>query len=549
MLKLRDYQQQSIIELYDYIRNSKGLNPCLVLPTGAGKSVVIAKIATDFFEKSKGKLIMLTHNQELIEQNYKKVIQFVNHNDVGIYSSGLGKMQLDRKITFAGIQSIHNKKTPDYKVIMVDECHLINTKEQGIYRTFIDKFPDALVIGLTATPYRMDNGYINVGDNPLFNDLIIPDGTTIPELIAGGYLSTLKSKVSDTGLSFKGVKKSKGDFNEKQVGEIVNHFDAIEKVVLDLIERTKNFKHVLIFCSGIDHSVNISQALCDKGERSFYVHGKMTKADRKMAIDSFKGGILKYLCNPNILTTGFDYPDIDCVVMLRPTYSVVLYVQIAGRGLRLKSHTDHCVILDYVGNIERHGTIINPKVKDKKDEVTTKICPQCLEVNEKENDICIDCGYDFNAEKEAEKASKGGEKEAKQDGYALSNEDIMYDENEPEDIEISSWNWQIYTSKTDGKRGVVGNFNAIDGRKIPMFLAVESEKAQYAIKNNLQKIRFNVIGDNFYHVYVNNQLDDDVNVFNINNFISQCNHVTVTKPTSITVKKDGNFYKFLKINY
>ena len=173
MLKLRGYQQQTISELYGYIKTNKGLNPCLVLPTGAGKSVVIAKIATDFFAKSNGKLIMLTHNQELIEQNYKKVIQFVNPADVGIYSSGLGKMQLDRKITFAGIQSIHNKKTPDYKVIMVDECHLINTKQQGIYRTFIDKFPNALVIGLTATPYRMDNGYINVGDNPLFNDLII----------------------------------------------------------------------------------------------------------------------------------------------------------------------------------------------------------------------------------------------------------------------------------------------------------------------------------------------------------------------------------------
>lgn len=536
MLKLRDCQKNAISELYGYIRENKGLNPCLVLPTGFGKSVIVAKISQDFFIKSNGQLLMLTHVSELIEQNYNKVIQFVNPDDVGIYSSGLGKMQLNRKITFAGIQSIHDKKTPDYKVIIIDECHLINTKQQGIYRTFIDKFPDALVIGLTATPYRMDNGYINVGDNPLFNDLIIPDGTTIPEMIAQGYLAPLKSKVSDTGLSFKGVKKSKGDFNEKQVGKIVNHFDAVEKVVNDLIERTKNFKHVLIFCSGIDHSVNISQALCDKGERSFYVHGKMSKADRKMAIDSFKGGILKYLCNPNILTTGFDFPDIDCVVMLRPTYSVVLYVQIAGRGLRLKSHTDHCVILDYVGNIERHGTIINPKVKDKKDEVTTKICPQCLEVNDKTADICIDCEYDFNAEKEAEKASKGGEREAKSQ-YALSNMDIMYDENKPEEIEIIGWNWRTYTNKTDGKRGLVGDFNAIDGRKIPMFLAVESTKAQYSIKRNLEKLNVHC-----YDTYFN---EHEMNFDGYVRFLNEKPNL----PQSITVKKDGNFYKFLKINY
>lgn len=535
MLKLRDCQKNAISELYGYIRENKGLNPCLVLPTGFGKSVIVAKISQDFFIKSNGQLLMLTHVSELIEQNYNKVIQFVNPDDVGIYSSGLGKMQMNRKITFAGIQSIHNKKTPDYKVIIIDECHLINTKQQGIYRTFIDKFPDALVIGLTATPYRMDNGYINVGDNPLFNDLIIPDGTTIPEMIAGGYLAPLKSKVSDTGLSFKGVKKSKGDFNEKQVGKIVNHFDAVEKVVNDLIERTKNFKHVLIFCSGIDHSVNISQALCDKGERSFYVHGKMSKADRKMAIDSFKGGILKYLCNPNILTTGFDFPDIDCVVMLRPTYSVVLYVQIAGRGLRLKSHTDHCVILDYVGNIERHGTIINPKVKDKKDEVTTKICPQCLEVNDKTADICIDCEYDFNAEKEVEKTSKGGEREAKSQ-YALSNMDIMYDENKPEEVNIYHWIWKKYTSKKDGSNGIICEFLPFNGKPIPMILPIENEKAQYPVKRNLK-----LISEYCYESFVAFKLDIDAFIHCMNN--------DVIRPESITVKKDGNFYKFLKINY
>jgi DNA repair protein RadD len=537
MLKLRDYQQQAIIELYDYIRNNKGLNPCLVLPTGAGKSVVIAKIATDFFVKSNGKLLMLTHVSELIEQNYHKVRQFVNPDDVGLYSAGLGKQELNKKITFAGIQSIYNKKTSDYKVIMVDECHLISVKQQGIYRAFINKFPDALVIGLTATPYRMDNGYINVGDNPLFNDLIIPDGTTIPELIAGGYLSTLKSKVSDTGLSFKGVKKSKGDFNEKQVGEIVNHFDAIEKVIADLIERTKDFKHVLVFCSGIDHTVNISQVLCDKGERSFYVHGKMSKADRKMAIDSFKGGILKYLCNPNILTTGFDYPDIDCVVMLRPTYSVVLYVQMAGRGLRLKSHTDHCVILDYVGNIERHGTIINPKAKDKKEEVTTKICPKCLEVNDKEADVCIDCGYDFNAEKKSDKQREVAEREPSQQ-YALSNEDIMYDENKPQELDLIDWNWKAYRKKSDGTKGIICEFLPFEGNMIPMFLPVQNEKAQFPIASNLKKTK---LYDLYFQIGVHGNSD------NIEWFCEEANKKPV--PRSITVKKDGNFYKFLKINY
>ena len=534
MLILRQYQKNAISELYGYIKANKGLNPCLVLPTGAGKSVVIAKITTDFFAKSNGALLMLTHISELIEQNYNKVIQFVNPDDVGVYSSGLGKKQIDRKITFAGIQSIHDKETPNYRVILIDECHLINPKQQGIYRTFIDRFPDALVIGLTATPYRMDNGYINNGETPLFNDLIIPDGTTIPELIAGGYLSTLKSKVSDAGhFDFKGVKKVNGDFSEKQIGEIVNHFDAIDKVIADLIERTKNFKHVLVFCSGVEHTQNISQALCDKGERSYYVHGKMSKCDRKMAIDSFKGGVLKYLCNPNILTTGFDFPDIDCVVMLRPTHSVGLYVQIAGRGLRLKSHTDHCVILDYVGNIERHGTIINPNVRDKKEQSTNKICPQCLEVNDKLNDVCTDCGYDFKIKQESK---NGGESQEKENSYALSNVDIMHDDNAPQEIDIYSWSWRTYTSKTDGSLGIIGEFLPFNGKAIPMFLALGSIKAQYIIKKNLDKLGVPI---DIYEYHIQNNLIDDFVVF-----------MNETKPPeSMTVKKDGKFYKFLSFTH
>lgn len=493
-MKLRPYQVNTRNELYYYIKTNRGKNPCLVLPTGAGKSLIIAQIAKDFFSKPKsGRLIMLTHVSELIQQNYDKVTSFIGKGDVGIYSSGLGQKDLTKKITFAGIQSIYKvKKTPEYKVILIDECHLINTKNEGTYRSFIGRFPDALVIGLTATPYRMNNGFIDEADTPIFHDRLYPTGTGIKDLIEDGYLSKLKSKVSTESYSFKGVSKQNGDFNKREVNDIINHFEAIEPVIKDIIERTKNHKHVLVFCAGVEHSENVSEAFKQHGERAYYVHGKMSKDNRKMAIDSFKAGLLKYLCNPNILTTGFDFPNIDCVVMLRPTASTALYMQIVGRGMRLKDHTDHCLILDYVGNIERHGSVINPNVKGKPP-AKNIICPNCLEVNPADTPECLECGFEL-IKKEHREPREPREPKEKDESYALYNHDIMHEE-KPLEMAVVSWDWKIYTSKKDGLRGVVCRINGADGNFENVFYPVENERAKWPMLKTIKNIEDSIKDD------------------------------------------------------
>ena len=544
-MQLRPYQKNTISELYDYLRTEKKTkNPCLVLPTGSGKSIVIAKVAKHFHKAGKGRFLMLTHVSELIEQNYEKVCQFVDKSDVGIYSSGLKRREKDRKITFAGIQSIANKRTPDFGVIMVDEAHLINTKVEGNYRKFLAKHPEAVVIGLTATPYRMNNGYINEGDESLFDDLIYPDGTNIAELIKDGYLSRLKSKGSEIGFSMKGVKKTNGDFNKKQMNEVLNKQKDIENCVKEIIERTQDYKHVIVFCAGIEHTENVAFEFSKNGETSGFVHGKCK--DRDAIIDAFKKGFIKFLTNPNILTTGFDFPDIDCVVMLRPTHSTALYVQMVGRGMRLKSHTDHCMVLDYVGNIERHGSLLDLNVRGKTEAM--KRCPNCMEIIKSTCSQCPECDFEFVKNEDNPKDKKP--KKAKEDDgvYDLRDDDIMADPNAPKTYNVSGWKWKTY-QKADGQEGVIVEFYGKNEKpaKLVDFYAIQNERAKYPCKKKIEKIAKKI-----YHLYIDN--------FNLKSALwgmierQECTNFMETMsglpfPRQITYRKNGKYIDILEYEF
>lgn len=485
-MKLRPYQINSINELYDYIRSEPGKNPCLVLPTGAGKSIIVAKVAEAFCKKSDGNLLMLTHVKELIQQNYDKVVRFVCPDDVGIFNAGLGKKQLDRKITFGSIQSIVNTETPEYKVIIVDEAHRINTKMAGGYRTFLNKHPDAIIIGLTATPFRLQGGFLNKGEEALFDDLIYPAGTAVNSLIDNGYLSKLKSKGSEIEFNFDNVAKNyaTGDYNEKEVAKVMAMGGKLLKAVKDVVARTANHRHVLVFCAGVENTELISRNLNELGQSANYVHGKLPKEVRDYNIEAFKQGKIKYLCNANILTTGFDFPNIDCVVMLRPTQSTSLYVQIAGRGMRIKDHTDHCILLDYVGNVERHGPLSNLNIQqpvegkkkgsEKKPAMTR--CPACMELVFNNPDECPDCGHVFDKPKPFSKT----------DYKKVSNADIMAGSKNME-YKVQAWKWKAYKRKKDGRKGLFCELkcNAFGTKKVTIFFTTQSP---FAMKQSIKKL-------------------------------------------------------------
>lgn len=442
---LRDYQQRSIDALHDWFAANPVGNPCLELPTGAGKSHVIAAfIRNAVKEWPETKVLMLTHVKELIEQNHAKMLEHWPDAPVGIYSASIGKKVLGQPITFAGIQSIHRHadKVGHVDLVMIDECHLLSNEQAGTYRALIADLsainPAIRVIGLTATPFRLGQGMLTEGKDALFSDIISP--VTVEELVHRGFLAPLRSKHTDTALDVSGVAKRGGEFVAGDLERAVDTEDAVSAAVTETLQRAEGRRSVLWFCAGVSHAQHVCAELERRGESAAVVTGATPKAERARILDAYKAGTIRHLTNANVLTTGFDAPDTDCLVMLRPTMSPGLYVQMAGRGMRLKSHTDHCLVLDYAGVVAQHGpiTCVEPPSKGGKGEgePPTKTCPECREIVAAGTKTCA-CGYVFPV------------KEKEHDRRFLHNDDIMG--LQPLEMAVTGWTWRKHKSFTSGK--------------------------------------------------------------------------------------------------
>jgi DNA repair protein RadD len=465
-MKLRDYQQRSIDELYSWMRSNKG-HPCVVLPTGAGKSVVIAELIQNAVKSwPETRVLMLTHQKELIEQNAEKMRTLWPGAPMGIYSASVGQKELGEPITFAGIQSIRNKanEVGHIDLVVIDECHLVNHKDEGGYRNFLNELlainPSMRIIGYSATPFRLGHGLIT--DKPaIFDDLIEP--VTIEELIHRGFLAPLRSKLTTTKLDTKGVKKRGGEFIESQLQKAVDTDPINAAIVEEVIARGEDRKAWLFFCAGVEHAEHIKNELIARGISADCVTGKTTKKQREDMLARFKSGELRALTNANVLTTGFDYPDIDLVAMLRPTMSPALYVQMAGRGLRPKSHTDHCLVLDFAGAVRQHGPITNVNTPDKKGEgggeSPVKACTSCFELVHLSARKCPTCGNEFEIEEKVKPTPK------------LYSDDIMGIE--PEEMTVTSWKWMEHVSRKTGKSMLkVRYYGSLSDKPIDEYLCV-----------------------------------------------------------------------------
>jgi DNA repair protein RadD len=442
-MMLRDYQKRTIEQLYSWFEAGNAGNPCLVLPTGAGKSHIIAALCKDALQNwPETRILMMTHVKELIEQNAEKMRQHWPGAPMGIYSSSIGKKQLGEPITFAGIQSVRSKSTRlgHIDLVIIDECHLVNHKDQGGYRKLLDELkainPALSVIGLTATPYRLGHGLIT--EKPaLFDDLIEP--VSIEELVFKGYLSKLRSKVTNAKLDVTGVKKRGGEFIESELQAAVDTNDNNQKVVREIINLAGERKAWLVFCTGVKHAQHVAEVLRQQGVTAECVTGETPKNERERLLSEFKTGRLRALTNANVLTTGFDYPDIDLIAMLRPTMSPSLYVQMAGRGMRVKSHTDHCLVLDFAGVVATHGpiTAVQPPKKsgEGNGEAPVKVCDNCGELCAIAVAQCPACGHQF-PEPERKKLE-------------LRNDDIMGFEGIR--FDVTCWRWRKRISKGSGK--------------------------------------------------------------------------------------------------
>ena len=443
MTTLRDYQQRTIDQLYAWFSAGNQGNPCLVLPTGSGKSHIVAALCKDAIQNwPETRVLMLTHVKELIEQNAQKMRQHWPNAPLGIYSAGLRQKELGEPITFAGIQSVRSKakEIGHVDLVIIDECHLVSHKDEGGYRTLISDLyqtnQNLRVIGLTATPYRLGHGYIT--DKPaIFSALIEP--TSIEELIHKKYLSTLRSKLTRTKLEVDGVHKRGGEYIESELQAAVDTKDKNVKVVREIIKLGAERQSWLIFCAGVAHAHHVREALTEQGIVAQCVTGETPSAERDKMLSDFKSGRIRALTNANVLTTGFDAPGIDLIAMLRPTMSPGLYVQMAGRGLRIAEGKTDCLVLDFAGVVEQHGPITSvnppPKKGDKIGEAPVKVCDNCQEICGLSARVCPACGTPFP--------------EPERPALRLHHNDIMGQSGK--ELEISSWTWRKHISRASGK--------------------------------------------------------------------------------------------------
>ena len=359
----RPYQQEALDALHLHVC-TKETNPCVVIPTGGGKSALIAWIVGKWKSESPHvRIIILAHRKELIEQNAAELQGMCPEFRIGIYSAALGRRDYDADVLFASIDSIYKRSGdfPAWDVAMVDEAHRIPPKGEGKYRTFLQgcrKWNPALrVIGWTATPFRMGCGAICHKDH-LLNEICYE--AKITSLIHDGYLCKLRSKVGVIQPELGGVKRnSGGDYITKSLAAATNKKVIVTKAVAEAVRimNAENRKAAVFFCVDVDHCNNVSKELQRHGIHAPAITGGTKRKIRERVADNFKAGKLRAICNVNVYTEGFNATIIDCIVLLRPTLSAGLFSQMVGRGLRLHKQKDVCLVLDFACCIEEHGPI------------------------------------------------------------------------------------------------------------------------------------------------------------------------------------------------
>lgn len=400
MTTLRDYQQDTVNAIWEFVRTRDG-NPCAVLPTGAGKSVVLARLCSDVVAWG-GRVLCVAHVKELLQQAYDH-LRAACATPVGLYSAGLKKRQTEQQILVAGIQSIYSRaeEIGAVDVLIVDEAHLIPSDGEGMYLSLIKDLralnPNLRIVGLTATPYRMDSGMLFGPDNILTDTCI---EIQIRPLIDQGFLCPLISNAGTARANLEGVHKRGGEFIPGELEVACNEQSVVDAACAEIVAATQDRKSILVFTAGVRHCENVTRTLRKLNLDADYITGETKAADREKLIREFKTGSLRCLVNVNVLTTGFDAPNVDAVILLRPTESCGLYYQMVGRGFRKHASKTDTLILDFGGNIERHGPVDAVEVRTKGNgtgEAVAKICPECGKENLGGVRFCA-CGFIFPRE-------------------------------------------------------------------------------------------------------------------------------------------------------
>jgi DNA repair protein RadD len=373
-----------------------------------GKSVIIAELLRrSFFAWEDQRVLVLTHVKELLAQNFEKLLALWPTAPAGIYSAGLKRRDTKHPILFGGIASLNNlavEALGKIDLILIDECHLVSHRSETMYQALLQRLteinPLLKVIGFTATPYRLGLGHMT--DGGIFTDVCydLTGRDAFNQLVADSYLAPLITKKTVQELDLSGVHIQGGEYVQSELQHAVDRAAVTDAAVQELIYYGKYREHWLVFASGIEHSQHVAECLNYYGIPAATVHSKCTSEERDALLADFRSGRIRALVNTNILTTGFDFPGIDLIGVLRPTASAVLWVQMLGRGTRPAENKENCLVLDFAGNTRRLGPINDPVMPRKKGQkgpgqAPVRVCDNCGTYQHASLRFCEACGVEF----------------------------------------------------------------------------------------------------------------------------------------------------------
>lgn len=478
MVKLRPYQEDALEKIWSDLFKKRTV--LAVLPCGSGKTELFMELLNRAIKlKPSFKAVVLLRKINLLEQTERRLKKFFPEIKIGVYSGTKQRKELDSQITVSTIQSIYKVVMPDLNCIILDEAHNVDEKT-GQYFNFISNHGESKIIGFTATPFR-SSGYI-YGKDKLFES--VSYNKPLGEMISEGFLVPPRMKKTEHQYDVKSLKIRMGDYKQEDVERLTSDKKKIDDQIKDALSRMGGRTKVVWACSSIRHCEDVAAGIQSNGERALYIHSEMSAFERDWAVNLFERGDVRHLVFVSIISEGFDYPPIDCIVLMRPTRSPVLYIQTVGRGLRLSENKKDCLVLDYGRVIETLGPIDDPQVRTGRksdfNQIRIKICVECFEYVSLSCKRCPVCHYEFYTLENKRDSLKNLTHKASGDFGILKSKPVDHV------IEIESVELSKYVSKNGNECLVVGyTTKDISNRFIKQYYVWDNEWARKKINKLL----------------------------------------------------------------
>jgi DNA repair protein RadD len=435
-----------------HVRTKPNSNPVVVIPTAGGKSLIMAEVMGQWkTEYAPFRVLQLCHRAELIRQNAEELSNQFPWINYGIYSASLNRKDEDEDIIFAGIDSIFKKAGyfKPWDAIIVDECHRISPRANTKFNKFIKECkeinPKLIVMGVSATPFRMAGPVCH--KDHILNEIIYE--ANVADLIDAGYICKVRTKPRHTGEpDLTNVKKARGDYVINQLAAVTDIPSVVKDAVGDFVKVCNEEKRnsIIVFAINVEHAKHVSQELRKFGIDAPVITGKTSKKERARILKAFDDGHYRYLINIACFTEGLNIKRIDAVIVLRPTDSRGLWIQIVGRGFRLHPSKEDFLVLDYGGNLQRHPPIDLLEAG----EVKLYECKHCEDVFSRAVGICPNCQTPI-PKIEVEKM-EAMEREIKLHEAQASNRSILSSEPETYDVNSVTVNRHVKLDKPDSIR-------------------------------------------------------------------------------------------------